>query len=91
MGDASAHCNLSVIYSDRDGVKKDEKIKVYHLEEAVIGGHVGTRRNLGCWEERNRSFGRAVKLLVIATNMGYENSMKALWKFHALDYSRKRI
>ena len=36
LGNASAHYNLSVMYRLGQGVEKDEKKHVYHLEEAAI-------------------------------------------------------
>src|SRR5210317_1662693 len=39
IGDAVAHYNLSVMYNKGQGVEKDLKKKIYHAEEASIGGH----------------------------------------------------
>ena len=83
LGDASAHYNLSVMYHLGQGVEKDEKKKVYHLEEAAIGGQVSARHNLGCHEGNNGRMERAVKHFTIAANMGDDKSMKALWECHA--------
>jgi hypothetical protein len=83
LGDADAHHNLSLMYHLGQCFEKDEKKKVYHLEEAAIGGHVDARHNLGCYEERNGRMERAVKHFIIAASMGHEGSMKALWKYHA--------
>jgi TPR repeat protein len=63
LGDAKAHYNLSVMYGLGQGVEKDEKKQVYHLEEAAIGGCVDARSNLECHEERNGRMERAVKTL----------------------------
>jgi TPR repeat protein len=38
-----AHYNLSIMYSEGQGNEKDLKKKVYHLEEAAIGGHADAR------------------------------------------------
>ena len=35
LGSAESHHNLSLMYHKGEGVEKDEKKKVYHLEEAV--------------------------------------------------------
>ena len=83
MGDAKAHFDLSVMYDLGQGVEKDEKKEVYHLEVAAIGGHVSARHNLGCHEANNGRMERAVKHFIIAANMGGEESMKALWNCHA--------
>ena len=40
--------NLSLMYRDGQGVEKDKKKELYHLEEAAIGGHPDVRHNLGC-------------------------------------------
>ena len=89
LGDAHAHYCLSVMYDLGLGVEKDEKKKVYHLEEAAIGGHVSARHNLGCHEEINGRIDRAVKHWIIAANMGLEGSMKALWEYHAKGFVKK--
>ena len=52
---------------------------MYHYEKAAIGGHPIARYNLGCYEGRSGNIERAVKHFVIAANLGYEKSMKAIW------------
>ena len=89
LGDANAHFNLSIMYRLGQGVEKDEKKHVYHLEVAAIGGHVDARYNLGCHEGNNGRIDRAVKHLIIAANMGEEGSMKALWEYHARGLVKK--
>ena len=89
LGDANAHYNLSFLYGLGQGVEKDEKKKVYHLEEAAIGGHVLARQNLGYFEANNFRMKRAVKHFIIAANMGEEGSMKALWELHARGLVKK--
>ena len=89
LGDASAHYNLSVMYHLGQGVEKDEKKQVYHLEKAAISGHVDARHNLGCHEGDNGRMERAVKHFTIAANMGHEGSMKALWKCYARGLVKK--
>jgi TPR repeat protein len=65
------------------GVEKDMEKAVYHWEKAAIGGHPDARHNLACTEERNGNMERAVKHLVIAANLGYEDSMKSLWMHYS--------
>ena len=89
MGDAKAHFDLSVMYDLGQGVEKDEKKYVYHLEEAAIGGNVLARHNLGCYEDRNGRMKRAVKHFTIAANMGYDKSLKILWDLHARGLVKK--
>jgi TPR repeat protein len=89
LGDAKAHYNLSIMYDLGQGVEKDEKKQVYHLEEAAIGGCVQARRNLAVIEVRNGRMERAVKHWIIAANMGDDKSMKALWKCYAKGFVEK--
>jgi hypothetical protein len=89
LGDAIAHFYLSIMYHLGQGVEKDEKKQVYHLEEAAIGGHVQARHNLGCHEANNGRMERAVKHFIIAASMGDEDSMKALWEYHARGLVKK--
>ena len=85
LGDIEAHYQLGNIYWLGQGVEKDEEKKVYHLEKAAIGGHTTARHNLACYEEFNGNIERAVKHFIIAANLGYEKSMKALWKHYSLE------
>ena len=80
LGDADAHYRLGYMYGDVNGVEKVEKKTVYHWEKAAIGGHPQARHNLAIFEKRNGNIERAVKHFIIAANLGYDNSMKALWK-----------
>ena len=83
LGDVEAHHHLGYRYWKGEGVKKDVEKKVYHWEKAAIGGHPSARQNLGNHEARNGNFERAVKHFIIAANLGYEKSMKALWKHYS--------
>jgi len=78
LGDVGAHYQISLLYRDGEGVEKDVKKKVYHLEEAAIGGHPDARLNLGCIEEDNGRDDRAVKHWIIAANMGHDGSLENL-------------
>jgi hypothetical protein len=89
LGDAKAHYNLSVMYRLGQGVEKDEKKEIYHLEVAAIGGHVDARHNLGCHEGNNGRMERAVKHWIIAANMGCDKSLKILWECHAKGFLKK--
>ena len=83
FGDVEAHHYLGNMYHQGECVEKDEEKKVYHWEKAAIGGHAEARHNLGCQEERNGNMEKAVKHFIIAANLGYEDSMKALWKYYS--------
>ena len=78
LGDANAHYNLSIMYREGEGVEKDEKKQVYHFEEAAVRGHPDARHFLGRYEVMNGRSDRAVKHFIIAANLGYNNSIKAL-------------
>ena len=83
LGHANAHYVLSEMYWKGQGVEKDEKKEVYHLEEAAIMGHNEARFNLGAYETRRGRVERAVKHLVIAANLGDDKSMQELKGFYA--------
>ena len=53
-----------------------------HYEIVAIGGNPKARHNLGCFEEDKGNFDRAVKHLMIAINLGYEDSMTLLRTFY---------
>ena len=50
LGDIESHYELTVMYRLGEGVEKDMKNEVYHLEEAAIGGHLEARYNLAVRE-----------------------------------------
>jgi TPR repeat protein len=81
LGDIGAHYQLSCLYLEGEGVEKDMKKAVYHLEEAAIGGHPDARVYLGNIESRNGREDRAVKHWIIAAKLGHNNSLDAVKKF----------
>ena len=83
LGDAEAHYSLSIMYTYGDGVQKDKKKEVYHLEEASIAGHPGARSDLGCIEEEDGRMVRAKKHFIIAANLGVYESTKSLKGLYA--------
>ena len=80
LGDVDAHYQLSVMYHEGNGVEKDEKKELHHLEEAAIAGHPVARHNLGCYEWKNERFDRAVKHFIIAAKLGHDDSLDILKK-----------
>ncbi len=85
LGDVESHYWLGYMYAwEGDVVERDEEKAVYHWEKAAIGGHHVARWNLGCVEHENGNMERAVKHLIIAANLGCEDSMKDLWKHYSL-------
>ena len=80
LGDMLAHYQLSTLYDNGQGVGKDEKKEVFHLEEAAIGGHPDARYNLGINEVHSGRIERAVKHWIIAANLGHDESIQVLKK-----------
>ena len=78
LGDMNAHYNLSTMYRNGDGVKKDMKRELYHLEEAAIGGHHIARHRLGCYEGNAGRYERAIKHYIIAATLGYDDGVEAV-------------
>jgi hypothetical protein len=78
LGEAGAHYQLSFAYNLGDGVEKDLKKELYHLEKAAIGGHPYARHNLGCAEHGDGKVERAVKHLTIAASLGFDDSLESL-------------
>jgi TPR repeat protein len=89
LGDAEAHFKLSIMYLKGEGVDKDMKKEVYHLEEAAIGGHPAARHNLGIHEANNGRYERAVKHFIIAANLGYDYSLTNLKRLYADGHASK--
>ena len=78
LGHADAHCRLSYLYREGEGVEKDSGKEMHHLEEAAIGGHPGARHNLGFREFEEGNMERAVKHFTIAANQGHDKSLECL-------------
>ncbi len=78
LGDIDAHYHLSCLYHEGEGVEKDIKKEVYHLEEAAIGGHPSARFNLGNHEGRNGRIDRMVKHWIIAAKQGHDDALEAV-------------
>jgi TPR repeat protein len=53
LGNIRAHHNLSCLYREGQGVERDEKKQMQHLEQAAICGHPDARHNLGVGEWNN--------------------------------------
>jgi len=89
LGDADAHYQLSLLYHDGQGVEKDEKKRMYHLEKAVIGGHPDARYSLGCKEWKDRQHDRAIKHFIIAAKLGSDESLAALKQLYEKGFISK--
>ena len=75
---AKAHYHLSHLYQNGQGVEKDDKKSLYHLEEAAIGGYPDARFDLAKDDLLNGRGARAVKHWIIAATLGHDQSMKVL-------------
>ena len=80
LGHADAHFEVSILYQLGQGVGKDEKKRVYHLEEAVIGGHPLARCSLGYEEMSKGRHDRATRHFIIAANLGLDDALEAMKK-----------
>ena len=89
LGNVDAQYKLGCMYAKGEGVEKDEKKAVYHFDEAAIGGHHVARWNLACVEHENSNMEIAVKHLIIAANLGFDVSMKALLLSYKNGYTTK--
>jgi len=78
LGGVDAHYNLTFLYRDGNGVEKDEKMELHHLEEAAIGGHPAARTSLANYEGRRGRDERAVRHLIIAATLGDDEAIKKL-------------
>ena len=85
LGNTHAHYRLSIAYHDCEGVEKDERKRIYHLEKAAIAGHPLARYELGAYEwNNNHNDDRAVKHWVISATQGEDDSIKALMKAYKM-------
>ncbi len=89
LGDINAHYNLSVMYEEGQGVEKDLKKQLHHLEEAAIGGHRDARFNLGNREYRNGRYDRAIRHYTIAAKLGDDEALETVKKYFGHGYVSK--
>ena len=89
LGDIEAHYQLSSLYHKGEGVEKDEKRELHHLEQAAIRGHPAARHNLGCLEKRHGRMDRAVKHWIIAANLGNDDSLTNVKNLYEAGYVSK--
>ena len=89
LSDMEAHYSLSCSYRDGQGVEKDEKKSIYHLEEASIGGHPLARYNLACIEHKAGRMDRAMKHFIIASKLGDDLALEAVKKCFLRGYVSK--
>eukprot|EP00986_Skeletonema_menzelii_P011569 scaffold6007_cov73-Skeletonema_menzelii.AAC.1 len=78
LGDVEAHYQLSILYHNGQGVEKDEKRALHHMEEAAISGHPMARHNLGCLEREKGRVDRAATHWIIAAKLGDDRSLENL-------------
>jgi tetratricopeptide (TPR) repeat protein len=83
LGDIEAQYQLAGCYWLGQGVEKDEKKALFHLEEAAIGGHPFARHNLGIHEGKNGRIERAIKHTMIAACQGHDDSIMDLRMLYA--------
>ena len=76
--DTDAHYQLACLYHEGKGVEKDTNKKVYHLEQASIGGHLDARFNLGVIEQLKGRRERAIKHWIISAKLGHDRAVEAL-------------
>lgn len=78
LGNMDAHCNLALLFREGEGIAKDEKKMLYHLEEAAIGGNAAARYYLAGFEGKIGRYDRSNKHAIIAASMGHDQSLEAL-------------
>jgi len=84
LGDMAAHFELSCLYRNGEGVEKDEKKHLHHLEQAAIGGHPLARHNLAKFEWESGRTERTVKHFIIASKLGHDESLESLKKCYGM-------
>ena len=89
LGDVEAHNQLSLLYHKGEGVEKDEKKALHHLEQAAIGGHQEARHNLGCVEAEPGTYDRSAKHFIIAAKLGHEKSLEEVKTLYTAGYVSK--
>ncbi len=78
LGDVGAYFCLASSYYMGEGVQRDTKKAMYHLEQAAIGGYPDARGILASEELKNERPDRAAKHFIIAANLGCDDSLKCI-------------
>ena len=73
-----AYCNIGLAHADGRGVEIDIEKAKYYFELAAVGGHVVSRHNLGCFEEKSGNLQRAIKHFMLSAGAGYDLSLEAI-------------
>lgn len=82
LGDVEAHYHLALMHHNGQGVEKDKRKEIYHLEQAAIGGHYNARYNLGVIEWENGRYKRAAKHYILAAKLGEGKAVGNLRKMY---------
>jgi hypothetical protein len=78
LGYVEAHACLATLYLKGNGVEKDIKGGIHHLQQAAIGGHTPARGLLANCEKNKGRLDRAAKHLIINANLGCDISVKMI-------------
>jgi tetratricopeptide (TPR) repeat protein len=76
LGDVSGKFCFGTLYYNGQGVEKDEKKGIRHLEEAAIDGHPQARGILAGYELENGRYERAARHFIINSNLGCDFSLQ---------------
>ena len=80
LGSALAHAHIAHVYVYGLGVKKDTNKVIYHSKLAAIGGHEGSRHNLGTVELTNENILLSMKHYMIAAKSGSKKALNKVGK-----------
>ena len=89
LGNLEAHYSLALMYARGDGLEKNQKKVLHHLEEAAIGGNPSARHSLGFIEEQCGRMDRAAKHFIIAAKLGHDKSLKCVKDLYQAGYVSK--
>ena len=81
MGSRDAHYNLSQSYGKfhkQRGVEKDDKKKLYHLEEAAMLGDAASRCDLGMYEGDRGNWDQAKRHWMLSASAGCEGCLNRI-------------
>ena len=78
LGSSEAHYRIGASYFDGEGVEKDMKKSIHHLELAAMIGHESARFDLGYMEYNSGNMERAIKHWMISASAGQKESMASI-------------
>ena len=89
LDNVESYHNIGKAYFDGEGVACDMNMARCYFELAAMKGNASSRYGLGILEENTGNEGRALKHWMIASSLGYKESLKAIQELYMDGHATK--